>query len=491
MIFRIFISSVQHEFSAERKALAAFIRSDAILSKFFEVFIFEEVPVQDRPAAGVYLDEVDNCDIYLGLHGGEYGNVDKRGVSATQREYERAEKAQKQRICFVRKTEVTDARQKAFLARIDADVVRNGFSDYEELKTAVYAALARFLESRSAISVLPFDASPSAGVVLRDLSAAKIRRFLQEARRIRKWAVSANARPHEVLDALDLIDGEGRILNSAALLFGKRPQHFFRASQVKCAWFYGTEVQKPIADHKIFTGDVFELVDAATQFVLSHLDTRVGERVGGSTAQADVVFEIPEQVVKEAIVNAVCHRDYTSSASVQVMLFKDRLEVWSPGPIPKGMTLAKFYKPHKSYPANPILAFAMYLVRYIEQTGTGAKDMITRCADVHLPRPRWSIEDGNDFKVVIERRQTTQQTTQQITQQTTQQDGSRKDLAALTKAIADAIRRNPSISIGEIMQDFSLSRDGVNYHIRKLKIMSGLRRTSPNQYGVWRWENKV
>ena len=82
-------------------------------------------------------------------------------------------------------------------------------------------------------------------------------------------------------------------------------------------------------------------------------------------------------------------------------------------------------------------------------------------------------------------------TTQQITQQTTQQEGLRKDLAALTKAIADAIRRNPSISIGEIMQDFSLSRDGVNYHIRKLKVISGLRRTSPNQHGVWRWENKV
>lgn len=149
MIFRIFISCVQCEFSAERKALAEFIRSDAILSKFFEVFIFEEVPAQDRPAAGVYFDEVDNCDIYLGLHGGEYGNVDKKGVSATQREYERAEKAQKQRMCFIRKAEVTDARQREFLSRIDEDVVRNGFSDYEELKTAVYAALACFLESRN------------------------------------------------------------------------------------------------------------------------------------------------------------------------------------------------------------------------------------------------------------------------------------------------------------------------------------------------------
>ena len=56
---RIFISSVQREFTSERRELSEYIRKDAILGKFFEVFIFEEVPAQDRSASGVYLDEVD------------------------------------------------------------------------------------------------------------------------------------------------------------------------------------------------------------------------------------------------------------------------------------------------------------------------------------------------------------------------------------------------------------------------------------------------
>ena len=80
--------------------------------------------------------------------------------------------------------------------------------------------------------------------------------------------------------------------------------------------------------------------------------------------------------MREAIVNAVVHRDYTSNASAQLMLFKDRLEVWSPGPLPKGMTLAKMYKRHKSYPANPLLAYAMFLRKYVEQTGTGTSPAV-------------------------------------------------------------------------------------------------------------------
>ena len=67
--FKIFISSVQKDFAKERKWLADYIRKDAILGRFFTVFLFEEVPAQERNATGVYLDEVAASDIYLGIHG--------------------------------------------------------------------------------------------------------------------------------------------------------------------------------------------------------------------------------------------------------------------------------------------------------------------------------------------------------------------------------------------------------------------------------------
>ena len=69
---------------------------------------------------------------------------------------------------------------------------------------------------------------------------------------------------------------------------------------------------------------------------------------------------------------------YTSTGSVQVMLFADRLEVWNPGTLPPTLTLKQLRRPHASVPGNPLLAEALYLTKYIERMGTGTGDMIER-----------------------------------------------------------------------------------------------------------------
>ena len=104
----------------------------------------------------------------------------------------------------------------------------------------------------------------------------------------------------------------------------------------------------------MYKGTVFDLVDQAVDFVLSKINLWVGTRQAGS--QVPVEYEIPREVVTEAIVNAVAHRDYTSNGSVQVMLFADRLEIWNPGALPPSLTLEKLRQPHGSMPANPLLA---------------------------------------------------------------------------------------------------------------------------------------
>ena len=142
-------------------------------------------------------------------------------------------------------------------------------------------------------------------------------------------------------------------------------------------------------------------------FVMSKINLWVGTRQDGP--QAPVLYEIPRDVVAEAIVNAVAHRDYTSNGSVQVMLFADRLEIWNPGTLPASLTLEKLRQPHGSVPANPLLAEPMYLTRYIERMGTGTRDMIKKCRSAGLPEPEFLLSDG--FTVII-RRKTVQVTDQ-------------------------------------------------------------------------------
>lgn len=186
---------------------------------------------------------------------------------------------------------------------------------------------------------------------------------------------------------LNLLD-RGRPVNAAVLLFGKEPQRFLISSGVKCAHFHGTEVAKPIPSYQVYGGTTFEVVDQAVDFVMSKINLHVGTRAESS--RAPVTYEIPREVVTEAIVNAVAHRDYTSNGSVQVMLFSDRLEVWNPGGLPASLTLAKLRQPHASVPFNPLLAEPLYLAEYIERMGTGTGDMIRRCRDAGLREPEFT-----------------------------------------------------------------------------------------------------
>ncbi|HRD52086.1 MAG TPA: ATP-binding protein [Flavobacteriales bacterium] len=161
---------------------------------------------------------------------------------------------------------------------------------------------------------------------------------------------------------------------------------------MKCVYFFGTEVAKPMPDYKIFKGTVFELVDQALHFVMDKLAAAVGTRA--ESIAVPVTPEIPRLAVSEAIVNAVVHRDYTSNASVQVMLFKDRLEVWNPGAYPIELSLDDLRIPHASIPRNPLIAEPMYLARYIEKVGTGTLDMIARSKEAGLAPPRFIQEQG-------------------------------------------------------------------------------------------------
>ena len=80
---RIFISSVQKELAQERRAIRDYIRGDALFRRFFDVFLFEDLPASNRRSDEVYLDEVGRCAIYVGLFGQEYGHEDAAGLSPT------------------------------------------------------------------------------------------------------------------------------------------------------------------------------------------------------------------------------------------------------------------------------------------------------------------------------------------------------------------------------------------------------------------------
>lgn len=392
-MLRLFISSVQKEFAPERAALRAYLRGDPLLRRFIEPFLFEDVPAADRRADDVYLDEVARCDLYLGLFGDDYGPENADGHSPTQREFDHATRLHKHRLIFVKGADdhAKHPRMQTLVRQAGSELIRRRFTNPAELIAGVYAALVHYLESRQLIRHGPFDAAPCEGASLTDLDPERITWFLREARRARGLPLSEQASAEELLIHLNLLHA-GRPTHAAMLLFGRQPQRWMLSSEIKCAHFHGTQVAKPIPSYQVYKGTVFQLVDEAVDFVLSKISLSVGTRAESN--QAPVTYELPPEVVREAIVNAVAHRDYTSHGSVQVMLFSDRLEIWNPGTLPPSLTLESLRHAHGSVPGNPLLAEPLYLTQYIERMGTGTGDMIRRCREAGLPTPEFSLTDG-------------------------------------------------------------------------------------------------
>jgi ATP-dependent DNA helicase RecG len=403
MKFKIFISSVQKEFKKERVALKEYINGDALLGRFFDVFLFEDLPALDRRADEVYLEEVRHCDIYLGLFGEQYGLVDQDGISPTHSEFLLATEIGRPRFIFV-KGENDAARHPKMLEllRLAGDqVIRRRFNSQPELNSAVYASLVHYLLGSGQIHTGPFDATICRNAQIDDISEDKIRWFLARAHNARDYALAETTPVVDVLTHFNLLE-QGKPNHAAILLFALKPQRFLITSEVKCLHFHGTQKLKPIPSYQIYKGTVFDLVDQSIDFVMSKLNRSVGTRAKGP--QVPVEYDIPEEIVAEGIVNAIAHRNYSSNASVEIMLFSDRLEIWNPGTLPPSLTIESLRKTHSSYPGNPLIAEPLFLAKYIEKVGTGTVDMYAWCQKAGMKPPEFKLDNGSFILTVWRKR---------------------------------------------------------------------------------------
>lgn len=288
---KVFISSVQKEFADERRQLCDYIREDSLLRKFFTPFLFEELPAIDLSAQEAYLSEAAQSEIYLGLYGEKYGFEDAEGVSPTEREFDTATEYKRHRLIFVKRGSVRQPKEDAFIKKVEAQLVRKSFESIAELKTLVYDSLVRYLADNDFLRTGPWDAMVNKDATLEDIDFKKVENFISIAREKRKLKLTyADDKVLSILHHLKLATKEGGIKNAALLLFGKDPQEFFPASEVKCMLFPSTIKAKPILSLQMYQGDLFEMIDSAAGFVMQHIDAYVGTHTKPS---ADVIYEIP------------------------------------------------------------------------------------------------------------------------------------------------------------------------------------------------------
>jgi len=243
-----------------------------------------------------------------------------------------------------------------------------------------------------------FEALPCRGAGLADLSERLIADYVR--RREETSGQPLGLSSEEMLRSLGCLaneDGQWIPTNAGVVLFAEDPQRLIGQAEVTCVRFKGRDVVSYI-DRRDIRGPLYQLVDDAEQFIYRHM--KVGRRIEGFVGVD--YREYPQEAVREAIVNAVVHRDYSRRGQhIRVFMFDDRIEVYSPGPLPPGVSLEKMRRLEpQSVLRNPVIVgvFRDLGSRYIERLGTGIRRMALAMQEHGLPRPQFE-EVGSEFRV--------------------------------------------------------------------------------------------
>ena len=231
---------------------------------------------------------------------------------------------------------------------------------------------------------------PADGWSVDDLDAAEIRRTVAEAVRRGRLEEPVSGEPPDLLRGLGLLR-DGVLLRAAAVLFGSAERLEFEMPQclLRVARFRGAD-RMEFLDNRQFTGNAFTLLANAERFLRDTLPI-AGRFEADRFERIDEPL-YPPLATREALANALCHRDYSiGGGSVGIAVYDDRLEVTSSGSLHFGLTPEKLFVPHESRPWNPLIARTFYRRGIIEEWGSGTLKMADLSSSAGLPVPE--IED--------------------------------------------------------------------------------------------------
>ncbi|RLC35486.1 MAG: transcriptional regulator [Candidatus Nealsonbacteria bacterium] len=196
-----------------------------------------------------------------------------------------------------------------------------------------------------------------------------------------------NASYKTIFKNLELITNDEKLTRALILLFVKKPQTFFITAQGRAGRF---KTPTEILDTVIADGNLFKQLDTLMDAIKKHLNVKF--EIKG--IERKDVWDYPLEALREAVINALIHKDYLSTAEIQIKIYDDRLWIWNPGKLPKQLTIESLKTEHSSFPKNPLIASVFYYAGFIERWGSGIKRMIDLCKAQKLPEPEFKEEFG-------------------------------------------------------------------------------------------------
>jgi ATP-dependent DNA helicase RecG len=235
-----------------------------------------------------------------------------------------------------------------------------------------------------------FDEQPVTDATRDDLDPEAIRGFLDAA-----YAGVPIDHAPRYLSALRAVDASGTPTVAGLLMFGRDPQRFLLDAYTTAIRFRGRSISGDFEDRQEIRGRVPDQLDDALAFLKRHIPAP--SVVEGSVRRE---LGLPMAALREAIANALTHRDYRVASQTRVFVFDDRVEVVNPGVLLNQLTVEGIRIGGVSQRRNPYLAASLARLSRRENAGIGVPEMIRLTSERGLPEPEISIAEGQ-FRVVL------------------------------------------------------------------------------------------
>ncbi len=280
--------------------------------------------------------------------------------------------------------------------------------------------------------------------------------------------ISAYVPDEQLFSSLRLYSQNKKFKNGAVLFFGKTPELFLENAIIRCTSFRGVD-KRFIVDDKIYAGTLHNQYNQSLEWIRGKLNVGYDiEGQGGGPRKE--IWEIPENVFKELIINSLSHRDYYEKGAITTIeVFDNRVEVTNPGGLVSAISELEFGR--RSYTRNPLIFGLFAKMRLVEQVGSGISRVRNLMSDSGLPEPQF--QKKGIFTVVLSR------------PKISSLKGSQKSSHKSSHKIIELIAETPSISTEQMAEAIGISRRAIAKNIALLKKAGRLKRVGPKKSGYW------
>ena len=276
-----------------------------------------------------------------------------------------------------------------------------------------------------------------------------------------------------LMEKLHLTNGPW-LTNAAMLLFSRDPEQWQLGAYVKIGYF---ETDAELLYQDEIHGSILEQIDKTVE--LLHLKYMKAKITYDGMQRIERYF-VPEAALREALLNALCHKQYQSGTPVQISVYADRLYIANCGSLPENWTVENLMQKHASRPYNPGIAHVFYLAGFIESWGRGIEEICSACRQDGLPQPEYTINPGAIMIMFTAPEDRVIGVTDKVTDKVT------VNLTVREQELLTLLAEDPGYTMPQLAERMQISRKTVAVKIKSLKEKGLIERVGSDRSGYWR-----